>query len=177
VYPILLVGGMFMCPVAPFVAGLAYWLFGIETTRGAGETQAALDAMADVEVPSPLLPDSHSREITGWERVEFRSPSGRSYLLFRSGERAELQHESTLRDAFDSGRRASGRRAETPIEERTMSAILRGKPAAFIYRRYAGDETVSGYFQGKVHPVQFEAHFSFDEAIPGTGVTLVENIR
>jgi hypothetical protein len=44
---------------------------------------------------------------------------------------------------------AGGGQPESPAEERTIKATVRGQPAEFIYRRYLLTETVSGYFQGK----------------------------
>jgi hypothetical protein len=98
-------------------------------------------------------------------------------LILATGPRFELQHSGTLRESRDRGRVAGGGRPESPLQERTINAAVRGQPAEFIYRRYSDTETVSGYFQGKQNAVRLEAELSLREFAPGTGATLVESIR
>jgi len=83
----------------------------------------------------------------------------------------------TLRESRDRGKIAGGGQPESPTEERTIKATIRGLPAEFIYRRYSGTETISGYFQGKQYPILLEAELSLREFRPGTAVELAESIR
>ena len=175
--PILLVGGagLGMCCCGGTVIG--YMIFGIQTTSDPAQVRAGLDGMTDIQLPAGLQPSSKMLQITGVEDVLCQSRTGRSFLSLKTGERFQLQHEGTLRDARDRGKIAAGGRPESPVERRTIKATVRGQRAEFIYKRYTEFETVSGYFQGKKYPVHLEGELSLDEFPSGTAATLVESIR
>ena len=175
--PILLVVIPGLCLLGCGGAVVGYFVFGIERTSDPAQVRSALDGMTDMQVPPGLEPDNRSLQITGVEKAEFRSRSGRSYLIVGTGPRFGLRHSGTLRESRDRGRTAGGGRPESPAEQRTIKTTVREQPAEFIYRRYAETETVSGYFQGKQHPARLEAELSLREFPPGTAAALVASIR
>jgi hypothetical protein len=158
-------------------AYVAYFVFGVERTSDPAQVQAGLDSMASVQLPPGLAPHTKTVEATGVVTVEFRSASGRSYLIVTTGSLHTLRHSGSLRDSKDAGTRAGGGRPEKPAEERTITATVRGQPAEFIYRRYSTTETISGYFQGNQYPVHLEAELSLGEFARGAATTLVGSIR
>jgi hypothetical protein len=175
--PILLLVGAGVCVLFCGGSVVGYLIFGVERTSDPAQVRATLDNMTDVQIAEGLQPDNKSVEITGVETVEFRSGSRASYLIISTGPRFRLSHSGTLRESSDRGRVAGGGNPESPTENRTIKATIRGQPAEFIYRRYGKNETVSGYFQGKQFPVHLQAQLSLSEFSPGTAATLVESIR
>jgi hypothetical protein len=172
--PILLVVAPLLCCGT---AVLGYFLFGVDSTSDPALVRAALDGITDVQLPPTLEPHIKSAQITGVETVEFRSRSGKSYLIVTTGPRFRLNHSGTLRESADRGTIAGGGRPESPTKERTIKATVRGQPAEFIYRCYSSTETISGYFQGKQNAVHLEGQLSLRDFSPGTAVALVESIR
>jgi hypothetical protein len=156
---------------------VGYMIFGIQTTSDPAQVRGGLDGMTDMQLPAGLQPHLKMLQITGVDKVEFRSGSGGSFMSLTTGERFPLQHPGTLREASDRGKTAAGGRPESPAEQRAIIATVRGKRAEFIYRRYADTETVSGFFQGKKYPVHLEAELSLQDFPPGTAATLAESIR
>lgn len=175
--PILLALAAGLCLFCCVGAPVGYFLFGIEKSSDPAEIRAAFESMIDAEIPSGLEPFKKTVQITGVESVEFRSTSQQSFLDLRTGPRFGLQHAGTLRESRDRGRDVGGGSPETPINEEIITETIRGQPAEFIYRRYSDNETVSGYLQGKVHVVHFEAELSHDDFEPGTALLFAESIR
>jgi hypothetical protein len=163
--------------VLVFSACAGYFLFGVERTSDPAQIHAGLDGMTDMQLPAALGPYQKTIQITGVETVEFRSESGRSYLIVKTGPRFQLRRPDSLRDARDRGSRAGGGRPESPAAEQTITSTVRGQPAEFLYRRFVSSETVQGYFQGKQYAVHLEAQFDLTEFPAGTAAALVGTVR
>jgi hypothetical protein len=76
-------------------SSVGYLVFGIERTSDPVQIRAALDGMADMQMPPGFEPYQKSLEITGVVTVDFRPGSRRSYVKFATGPRFQLQHTGT----------------------------------------------------------------------------------
>jgi hypothetical protein len=176
--PLIILGAtspfVFLC-CAGAVVGLLY--SSAKRSYDPAVIRKALDDMTDVTLPGGLKPEEKRTEVTGVISVSFESGSGQSYLRFTSGERFTLRRSRTVRESSDDGARTAGRQPEKPSVERRINVTVRGRPAEFIYRRFANNETVSGYFQGKQYPVHFEGQFRLGEFPADTADSMVRTIR
>src|SRR4051812_13950881 len=78
---------------------VVYMIVGIQTTSDPARVRAGLDGMTDMQLPAGLQPHLKRLQITGVDKVEFRSGSGGSFMSLTTGERFPLQHPDTLREA------------------------------------------------------------------------------
>jgi len=175
--PILLAAGVGLLGLLLVCVCGGFYLFGIDKTSDPTTAQTTLDEIADFQVPTKLSSCETTKQFTGVVSVEFRSPSGRSFVKLTTGSRFSLNHSGTLREARDRGRVAGGGRAETPAAEETIPATIRGQKAEFICQRYAATETIKGFFQGKQYPVHVEGELDLAEFPAGSAAALARSIR
>jgi hypothetical protein len=161
------------------VAGCAAFILSeYHTNSDPAAVRAAMARVTDVDIPDGLAPSkTATNSRTGLLTAEFKSPAGASFLTVTTRPGQELKHQGTLQDSRDRGRVAGGGSPEKLSATVTIPATVRGRPAEFVIRRYAGFEQVSGYFQGKEYPAFLEAELAYRDFPAGTGEKVVASIR